>query len=194
MTDVELNAMKVAELKTYCEENGIVVQAENLNKPTKKEYVAAIENIEDIEVTKKDVVEEKPKKKVLSKAEKKAIKRKVQISELMPKVRVIIRDNRKTQTPSEFEWLTWGNDLIGHQTEKIVFDTPWHVRVGALRILEKATCKISVPGNFKDGKKPTYKKGPMYSIERLAPLTKQELKKLGERQTIIENNEIELIN
>jgi hypothetical protein len=194
MTTVELLAMKVAELKAYCEENGISVLSKDPKKPTKAEYTEAIKTVVNVEEVKKEEPKEDKPKKVLTKAEKRAIKRKVQNSELMPKVRVIIRDNRRTQTPSEFEYITWGNDLIGHQTDRIVFDKPWHVREGALRSLEKATTRVSVPSNNGDNNKPTFRDGPMYSIQRLNPLTEAERAVIAKRQTIMESSAVDLVS
>jgi len=198
MTFEELNSMKVVELKEYCVETGIDVESKIKDKPTKAELIDSIVKIEAIDTPDeiKELEESVPKKtKTLSKQEAINLKRKIQKSELMPQRRCIIRSNQTNQTPPpEFEWITWGNDNIGHQTDKVIFDRPWHVREGCLRNLRKVTYRKSVPSDPSAPlSKPVFRDFPLYSIEMLDPLTPKELKIIAERQTIIDSSQANLI-
>lgn len=192
----ELDNMKSKELKDYCNENDITVNAKTKGKPTVAEFKEAIINYEsegladiDVITTEREELEELKDVdvKVLTKAEKLSIKRRIQRSELLRTERVIIRSNKDTQTKSEMEYITWGNDLVGHKTDIVIFDKPWTLRVGAVNNLKKATLMKSKPRSA-NNKMPVLVSSPAYSVEILPPFTQDELDVIGKSQTILDNS------
>lgn len=195
------------ELAKYCEENGIDIDSKNVSKPTKTEYIASIkraeasnepspeidpvENLDDdvddfldiSESGEKDGMQEKvekPKAKKMTRAQK----RKQQYNELMALKRVMItkNDNNQTTVKNQVEFCTWGNRLLGHHTDRFITGREWHVREGALRNLQDM--KISRPIQDDEGNTIRFETVQAYIIQRLDPLTKQEIEVIAKRQTI----------
>jgi hypothetical protein len=195
-----------ADLKEYCETEGITVVSKNVSKPTKTEYLEAIQNFEsankepDVEqnlqqaqienednmtsidefLSNNDGIEpiQNQDKNKPSRAEK----RRQQYAELMSLPRVLITSNALNQTQTSLHYVTWGNGLLGHMTDRVYLGRPWHVREGALRNLEAAM--ITEPVQDYDSNSVKFETKPAFNIKRLDPLTKEEIDKIAKRQAI----------
>jgi len=182
-----------AELKQFCEDEGIDVDSKNVSKPTKKEYIAAIEafnaknnaDAEDFLATEEPVVEPEAKKeepKTTTK-ETRAQKRRRQYNEMHALKRVIITSNATNQTKTQaIERITWGNRLLGHNTDNVVLGKPWHVRQGALNNMKNAKTTNSIQDD--EGNQVRFETVNTYNIQMLDPLTPEEIEKIAKRQTI----------
>lgn len=119
--------------------------AKNPFKPNKNEIVEALmkfkrhqDSINGIEPEEGDELPdeedeeeiEAPVAKVRkpSKAEQAALLK----ADLMRMELVIVHDTQTSQTASSAITVTWGNRILGIQTDVIKFGTPWYVRRGAL--------------------------------------------------------------
>ena len=201
-------SMKNADLKEYCADEGIDVDSKNVSKPTRAEYIASIEAFESqlgekvvteefetiadeddftrevtmikAEGNQDGVQEEETKtKKVITRREKKRSQHK----ELMALKRVIVTSNATNQTKTNgIERISWGNRLLGHQTDNVVIGKAWHVREGALRNLKNAIITQSVQDD--EGNQVRFETVPAWVIQYLDPLTKDEINKIAKRQTI----------
>ena len=202
--------MKNADLKEYCEEEGINVVSKNVSKPTRAEYIESIKTFESEQLGEKVVTDEpetildeeddfsrevalikaegiqnglqeegQKTQKVMSRKERK----REQTKELMSLKRVIINSNSTNQTKTNgIERISWGNRLIGHQTDNVVIGKPWHVREGALRNLKNS--KISQPIQDDEGNQVRFEVIPAWTIQYLEPLTAEQIKKLAKKQSI----------
>ena len=201
-------SMKNADLKEYCKDEGIDVDSKNVSKPTRKEYIASIEAFEnnqgDKVITEEfetiadeddftrevamiksegepDGLQEKEtkKEKVVTRQQKKRSQHK----ELMALKRVIVTSNATNQTKTGgIERISWGNRLLGHQTDNVVIGKPWHVREGALRNIKNAKITQSVQDD--EGNQVKTETINAWVVQYLDPLTKDEIVKIGKRQTI----------
>lgn len=117
-------------------------------------------------------------------------KRKEQWDTLMPLRRVLITSNSTSQTTTknQVHYCTWGNRLLGHQTDRFIVGKSWHVREGALRNLENM--EISNPIQDDEGNTVKFESIKAYVIQRLDQLTLDELQIIGKRQ-IIRDSSIE---
>ncbi len=198
------------DLAEYCESEGINVESKNVSKPTKPELLKAIqefelkqrepvediEDIPEIEVPELPVMtdaeeflaqanDEVPKETVVQKEAKKLTrgqKRRIQYNELMPLKRVIITSNADNQTKTNLIFITWGNGLIGHNTDRVYLGKPWHVRKGALDNMRGAMTRISIQDD--EGNQVRFETVPTYNIVDLKSLTKEEIERIGKRQVI----------
>lgn len=198
-----LEAMTNKDLTEYCKAEGIDVNSKNVSKPTKTELLDAIKKFElsqseGVSAEVKDELEEemtdaddflavddlpkkeekKEKKEKMTRAERK----KIQHDELMPLIRVLVTSNATNQTQVNLHYVTWGNGLIGHNTDRVFLGKPWHVREGALRNLEQAV--ITEPVQDEEGNQVRFETKPAFNIRRLNPLTKAELDTIAKRQLI----------
>lgn len=135
--------MTNAELKEACKDFGLEVIARNPGKPNKEEYLTALNafkdsqdtlhGIEEVEEVKKEVVTSKPKKKVQSKPQLMKL-------DLFKKDRVIVHDQQESQTKDEMVSISWGNRLIGGQTDwvDVASGEPQYIRRGAIGNLKTA--------------------------------------------------------
>lgn len=199
----KFNNFTNSDLKDYCQSEGITVSSKNVSKPTRAEYLKAIQDFEqnNNEPVEKiindeldesnmtsiddflndDVLEfiEKSKNSTrLSRAEK----RKMQYEELMPLRRVLITSNSTNQTQTNLHYITWGNGLLGHMTDRVFLGRPWHVREGALRNIEAAM--ITEPVQDYDTNTVKFESKPAFNVKKLDPLTKEEIDKIAKRQAI----------
>ena len=201
------DGMKNADLKEYCIEEGIDVDSKNVSKPTKDEYIKSIEAFEasrgepvvteefetivdnddfanEVESVKNKelnngVQKEDKTKKVESRKEKK--RKQLQID--MALKRVIVTSNSTNQTKTDgIERITWGNRLVGHNTDNVVIGKPWHVREGALKNLRDAKINQSIQDS--EGNQVSWEIVPAWVIQYLEPLTEKEINKIAKRQTI----------
>jgi len=178
MTREELEVKTNKELIEIIENAGLEIVAKNPSKPTKAELLAVLideDNVDDRPV-KTEVVKENKTKKQSAEQLKKERRRYYR-----SRVRVIVRDLDDSATKVDSIFVTWGNDEIGIQPpEPIFFDRPTHVTVGALAKLEEQTyTKFEQEPGSNTVNTITAKR---YAIERLDPLTEEELKRLKESQ------------
>ena len=188
--------MKNADFKLYCESEGIDVDSKNVSKPTRDEYIIAIEKFEssqqagdneflntepELGVYNGMQEEKKPETKKV-KPLTRAQKRRKQYNTLMVKKRVIITNNSSNQTKQPMEYISWGNRTLGHNTDIIVFDKPWHVREGALRNLRGAVITESIQDE--EGNQVRFETKASYIIQELPPLTREEIDLIAKKQLI----------
>jgi len=180
--------MTNSELKEACADFGLEVIAKNPQKPNKAEYLTALgefkaaqdnvhkeRNAEKAEAEKaapvKDGSTRKPQSKsVLTKLD------------LMAKERVIVQDMQETQTKDELISVSWGNRLIGMQTDWVdLSGEPQYVRRGALQNLRDATMTIQNPKKSGSGGVSKNQKKRFVVIPQ-EPLTQKELDQLASVQ------------
>jgi len=181
-----------SDLQTICDELGLTVEAKNPKKPNKTELITAIEkNVpsEGVaeEVSAEEYAEFMGTAEVAEEAEpvvkKKVRKTRKQLKdELFPLRRVQVTNNDETQTKRDVMFITWGNDVIGHNTDRLLMGRPWHIREGALRNLKGNTMYKSVP--HPETGEPEYIEMPAFNIIDLPMLTLPEYKALGKKQEI----------
>ena len=197
-----ISKMTNPELKKFCKEENIDVVSKNVSKPTKTEYLAAIklsyaspvepeeiDPIDEIEESDEDFLkndfEEKPKpvKKTEAK-ETRAQKRKRQRNTEFALKRVIVTSNDDSQTKvnNMVNYVTWGNRLLGHNTDRVIFGKPWHVREGALKNLRNNILYKSIQDD--EGNTVKTQTMPKYNIVYLDKLTEEEIELIAKRQTI----------
>ena len=191
----ELKDMTNADLAEYCDNEGIDVDSKNVSKPTKEEFLLAIaafeaeqnENIDDFLKQKDEgntdgLQEKQETKEVEPKKLTRGQKRRKQYNELMPLRRVKITTNADNQTKTSLVFITWGNGLIGHNTDRVYLNKPWHVREGALRNMENAITTDPVQDD--EGNTVRFETKPTYNIIRMNPLTENEIEIIKKRQII----------
>ena len=110
------------------------------------------------------------------------VKKREQERRLFPFKRVLITSNQTNQTQHNLIRVTWGNTLIGHQTDNVLLGKPWHVRVGALNNLKEAETTKQEWDEI--GNKIVYTPIPAYNIVELEPLTEAEIKEMAKKQTV----------
>ncbi len=99
--------------------------------------------------------------------------------------RVLITSNSTNQTKTHgIERISWGNRLVGHNTDNVVIGKPWHVREGALRNMKSAIINQSIQDD--DANQVRSETVPAWNIQELAPLTEKDIEKIAKRQTIRE--------
>ncbi len=194
----EIEKMTNPKLKEYCENENIDVDSKNVSKPTKAEYVASIKKsieTDEAEVEADWLPETKEEEIVEVKETKKpkltrSQKRKKQFNEMHAFKRVIVTSNDDSQTKinNQVNYVTWGNRLLGHQTDRVIFGKPWHVREGALRNLRETTLYKSIQDE--EGNTVRTEKIPKYNIQDLTNLSQKEIDDIGKRQ-IIRDSSIE---
>ena len=182
----QFEEMTNAELKEACEDFGLEVKAKNPAKPNKSEYLAALNEFKaKQDATHADRNEEKAK---LEKAEpvkdgsKRKPQNKAQLAklDLMRKERVIVRDMQESQTKDEMISVSWGNRLIGRQTDWVdLSGNPQYVRVGAINNLKDATMVVHVQ---KPGGGDSMVRKNRFVIVPVDPLSEKELEELAAQQ------------
>lgn len=176
--------MTNAEMKQLCEDLGLDVDAKNPAKPNKAELSAALDEYyapaakteSEPEI---EIVAEKPKET----AKKKEVSlRKKQYDAKMKKVRVMVTSNADNQTKHQNRTITWGNRVLGHNTDIVVFEKPWYIRQGALDNMRTATI-VKHFQNDETGQ-PDSVVIPAYNIVELGHLTEEEIKKMARNQQV----------
>ncbi len=187
--------MTNAELKQYCEDNGIEVTAKNPAKPNKAELLGAIdgtmadanaqddsfaaEAVQQVEEAKKAV--EKPK--IVATGEKTAAqKRRAVYNKKMALKRVLVTDNKDNQTKQDLMTVAWGNRELKYHTDRVVLGKPWHVRQGALDNIIAST--YSKPVQNYETNTIDYVTTPMFNIVDLGILSKEEYARIAEKQNV----------
>lgn len=162
---IDYNEMTNAELKALIDDFELTVDAKTPGKPNKAELVSALENYrkqqniingveedetEDLDETNDELTpgsknETKAEKVVPQKLLPREQKKRLQKADLLRKERVIVIDKQHTQTRIPAITVTWGNKLIGIQTDVIDLKSnkPQYVRRGALANLRACTFTYS---------------------------------------------------
>lgn len=183
----QFNDMTNSELKEACVDFGLEVKAKNPSKPNKGEYLEALvefkakqdkihgiePEVEKEEETKPETKKDTPKRKPQSKAQLLKLA-------LFMKTRVIVRDMQESQTKDEMISVSWGNRLIGRQTDWVdLSGEPQYVRQGAINNLKEATmvAHVSKP----NGGASQIRKNRFVIVE-VEPLTEKELEELANQQ------------
>ncbi len=164
------------------------------NKMKKEEVIEAILSIDvpeveeapemEDEVTEEELKEFLGTKKLQTADQKegKKVKTKKKLErELMKYHRVVVIPNDEQTRQRQMMFISWGNDVIGHHTDKVVFETPWHVREGALNNLRAAKMTkqdVDKNGNLK------VTEIDAYNISELDLLSEEEYKRIGEKQKL----------
>jgi len=177
-----------ADLSSLIEDLGIEVDAKNPKKPNKAELVAALYKYDGVEPEAKE--DEEVAVEVVANAKPNAKKTKGQLrreqsNKYMRLIRVTVTSNSSSQTkadPRQVMTISWGNELLGYQTDRLILGRPWHIHYGALQNL--ADCVITTSTQNYEKNKIETTVGPAYNIDKMTPLTRVELDKMAKRQTI----------
>ena len=186
-----------AELSSLIEDLGIDVDAKNPKKPNKAELVAALYKYDGVEPEKVAEVESEADVKAVVKPKKqtKAQKRREQRNKYMRLIRVTVTSNSSSQTkmdPKQFMTISWGNELLGYHTDRLILGKPWHIHYGALQNLADCEISTSVQNDEKNRIETTV--GPAYNIDKMTPLTRDELEKMAKRQIIRDSSLAALVD
>ena len=138
------------ELKEACEDFGLDVVAKNPAKPNKTEYLEALNAFkakqDELHGVDPDAVVEKVEAVTDGSTRKPQSKSKLMKLDLFKKDRVVIHDNQESQTKDEMISVSWGNRLLGRQTDWVdLSGEPQYVRRGALNNLKEATMVSHAP-------------------------------------------------
>lgn len=179
----EYKALTNAQLAQECEDLGIgkVVGSSNPHKPTKEDYLKAIEKklnyeFDDVEDETEEAKESKPAKPRQTTAQLLRL-------DMFKKDRVTIHDMQENQTKDKDEMLpvSWGNRLLGGQTDFVSLNgEPQYVRRGALKNLADATTIIHEPKPNGNGVHARVVK--RFVITEVPGLTPEELEELAVKQ------------
>lgn len=199
---IDYNEMTNAELKALIDDFELTVDAKTPGKPNKAELVSALENYrkqqniingveedetEDLDETNDELTpgsknEIKVEKVVPQKLLPREQKKRLQKADLLRKERVIVVDKQHTQTRIPAITVTWGNKLIGIQTDVIDLKSnkPQYVRRGALANLRACTFTYSYQEEeFAPVKQVTEER---FEIRELEGLTEDEIADLAIKQ------------
>lgn len=199
---IDYNEMTNAELKALIDDFELTVDAKTPGKPNKAELVSALENYrkqqniingveedetEDLDETNDELTpgsknETKVEKVVPQKLLPREQKKRLQKADLLRKERVIVIDKQHTQTRIPAITVTWGNKLIGIQTDVIDLKSnkPQYVRRGALANLRACTFTYSYQEEeFAPVKQITEER---FEIRELEGLTEDEIADLAIKQ------------
>ena len=199
---IDYNEMTNAELKALIDDFELTVDAKTPGKPNKAELVSALENYrkqqniingveedetEDLDETNDELTpgsknETKVEKVVPQKLLPREQKKRLQKADLLRKERVIVIDKQHTQTRIPAITVTWGNKLIGIQTDVIDLKSnkPQYVRRGALANLRACTFTYSYQEEeFGPVKQVTEER---FEIRELEGLTEDEIADLAIKQ------------
>lgn len=199
---IDYNEMTNAELKALIDDFELTVDAKTPGKPNKAELVSALENYrkqqniingveedetEDLDETNDELTpgsknETKVEKVVSQKLLPREQKKRLQKADLLRKERVIVIDKQHTQTRIPAITVTWGNKLIGIQTDVIDLKSnkPQYVRRGALANLRACTFTYSYQEEeFGPVKQVTEER---FEIRELEGLTEDEIADLAIKQ------------
>ena len=182
--------MTNAQLKEACEDFGLEVEAKNPAKPNKTEYLKALNAFKDVQdEIHKDRIEEKKevtKAKPVTDGSKRKPQTKAQLMklDLFKKDRVMIRDMQENQTKDEVIPVSWGNRLIGRQTDWIdLSGEPAYVRRGAIQNLKGAPMVVHTSKNGGSGGAAMTRK-PRFVIVEVDNLTPAEFEELRNIQSM----------
>ena len=176
--------MTNAELKEACEDFGLKVAAKNPAKPNKTEYLEALNafKAEQDKLHGRDREEEAKAEEEAPKGPKKKVQSPAQLQklDLMRKERVIVRDMQESQTKDELISVSWGNRLLGRQTDWVdLSGEPQYVRRGAIQNLKDATMTVHVP---KPNGGVSMERKKRFVVVEVEPLTEKELEELAAQQ------------
>jgi len=179
--------MTNAELKEACEDFGLEVKAKNPAKPNKTEYLEALNSFKEKqdELHSERNAEKAKAAKVVVKTtdgskRKPQTQSQLQKLDLFRKDRVMVRDMQESQTKDEMISVSWGNRLIGRQTDWVdLSGEPQYVRRGAINNLKEATMVVHEP---KKGGGVSMVRKNRFVVVDVEPLTPKELEELAAQQ------------
>ncbi len=182
----EFEEMTNVQLKEVCEDFGLEVKAKNPAKPNKAEYLEVLNEFKaQQDMIHGDRNKERASLKVAAPVTD-GSKRKPQTPaqlvklDLMAKERVIVRDMQEAQTKDEMISVSWGNRLIGRQTEWVdLSGNPQYVRKGAINNLKEATMTVH---EQKPGGGVNMVRKNRFVVVPVDPLTEHELADLAAQQ------------
>ena len=180
--------MTNAKLKEACEDFGLEVKANNPAKPNKTEYLEALNEFKAKQDSiHKDRNDEKEKTGATApvidgSARKPQSKSALMKLDLFKKDRVIVRDMQESQTKDEMISVSWGNRLIGRQTDWVdLSGEPQYVRRGAIGNLKEATMVVH---NKKSGGGVNMVRKNRFVIVPVNPLDEKEIEDLRAQQAM----------
>jgi len=178
--------MTNAELKEACEDFGLKVTAKNPAKPNKTEYLEALNSFKAAQdAIHKDKIEEKKEAAEaapVTDGSKRKPQSKSQLMklDLFKKDRVIVRDMQESQTKDEMISVSWGNRLIGRQTDWVdLSGEPQYVRRGAIGNLKEATMVVH---NKRPGGGVNMIRKTRFVVVEVSPLDEKEMEELKAQQ------------
>jgi len=153
--------------------------AKNPHKPNKQEIADAINDFID------NSLDFKAKPKAPAKKKKTASDIK---KELLALHRVEITELRKIESfenddSNRCVFITWGNDVVGHVTNRVVFNTPWMLPIGCIENLKSVEYS---PVSNKGSVPVTLSPRPAYRVVDLGLPSEEELKAIATRQRLRE--------
>jgi len=182
--------MTNSELKEACVDFGLEVKANNPKRPTKDEYVAVLEafkveqaRINGIDLEEQAALEAEAEVAKKDPTSKRKPQSKVELMklDLFRKDRVIVHDQQDNQTKDAMVSISWGNRLVGGQTDWVdLSGTPQYIRKGAIQNLKDATCTIQT--NKSNGGGVQTETRPRFIVVPVDGLTPEELAALAKKQ------------
>lgn len=97
-------------------------------------------------------------------------------------VRVIITPNDNLKRDMAGEFFSTGNSVLGTISRFVPFNQEWHIENMLLKCIRDKEHQIFVTKKVGDKEFVEPKQQPAYTIQELAPLTKEELAELKQRQ------------
>lgn len=201
MSKVDYNEMTNKQLQELVDDFELKVDSKIAGRPTKAELVATLEAYKKEQdiingVEEEDEIEdsnendeldsdegvEASKKIVKQKDLPKEKKRALQRADLLRKVRVMVFDKQNTQTRIPVITVTWGNKLVGINTDIVNLQSgkAQYVRRGALANLESATFSYSYQDDESDQVRTITEK--RFEIRELDGLSEEEIETLAQQQ------------
>ena len=178
------------DLKEACEDFGLEVKSENPKRPTKDEYVAVLNafkieqaKINGIDLEEQAALEAEGAAAKKDPTSKRKPQSKVQLMklDLFRKDRVIVHDQQDNQTKDAMISISWGNRLVGGQTDWIdLSGSPQYIRRGAIQNLKDATCTLQT--NKGNGGGVQYETKSRFIVVPVDGLTEPELAELAKKQ------------
>jgi len=177
----EFKDMTNAELKELCEDFDLKVEnPKTFGKPNKTEYLEVLNTFKakQAEINGVDLSESEEVKVSTKKAQRTAAQ--LQRDDLFRKERVIVRDMQESQTKDEMVSVSWGNRLLGRQTDWIdLSGEPQYVRRGAISNLKESHMTIHTP---KAGGGASQNMRKRFVVIPVDPLTDKEFEELANQQ------------
>lgn len=179
----EFKEMTNKQLSEACEDFGLEVKSVNPKRPTKDEYITALEEFKVIQDEVNGIDAEKEAEKLKDSTSKRKVQSPAQLMklDLFRKERVIVHDQQDNQTKDLMISVSWGNRRIGGQTDWIdLSGSPQYIRRGAINNLKEATTTIQ--NNKGNGGGVAYEQRKRFIIVPVEGLTEAELAELAKKQ------------
>jgi len=176
------------QLAEECEDLGIgkVIGSNNPHKPTKDDYIKAIEaklSYEPVATIEDEVKDEVEAEAEIATTRKPQSAAKLARLDMFRKDRVVLHDIQDNQSKDKDEILSisWGNRMLGGQTDFVALNgEPQYIRRGAINNLIDATTVIHRPKANGNGVVDEVVK--RFIVTEVAGLTAEELTELATKQ------------